>query len=321
MPVPLTVVDSPYREITRPILDFVRRCAASRPRRGHRLHPRVRRRPLVGEPAAQPERAAAQGPAAVRAGRDGDQRAVAARLQRRTTWTGWRQAGRTPRAVRAADATSRATHRRRVHRGRRARPRRMSGHRARAGGRAGRARRALRGPRHDGQVVFVRHALPGERVLRRGSPTNQGYLRADAVEILLAVAGPGHPPCPYAGPGACGGCDLQHVDPGRAARLKVAVVREQLARLGGASARDRRLRTGGAAARRTAGLAVPGAVRGGRDRPGRAAQAPLARGGAVDRCLIAHPAIQDAAGDRPSGWPAGPTRGGRRRVRRGDSPC
>ena len=47
-------------------------------RRGHRLHPRVRRRPLVGAPAAQPERAAAQGPAAVRAGRDGDQRAVAA---------------------------------------------------------------------------------------------------------------------------------------------------------------------------------------------------------------------------------------------------
>ena len=82
LPVPLTVVDSPYREITRPIIDFVKTVRRETPaRRGHRLHPRVRRRPLVGEPAAQPERAADQGPAAVRAGRHGDQRAVAARLE------------------------------------------------------------------------------------------------------------------------------------------------------------------------------------------------------------------------------------------------
>ena len=36
-------------------------------RRGRGLHPRVRRRPLVGAAAAQPDRAAAQGPAAVHA--------------------------------------------------------------------------------------------------------------------------------------------------------------------------------------------------------------------------------------------------------------
>ena len=47
-------------------------------RRRHRLHPGVRRRALVGAAAAQPERAAAQGPAAVPARGDGDQRAVAA---------------------------------------------------------------------------------------------------------------------------------------------------------------------------------------------------------------------------------------------------
>ncbi len=44
IPVPLTVIDSPYREITRPIMDFVagiRRAVA--PGRGDRLHPRVRR--------------------------------------------------------------------------------------------------------------------------------------------------------------------------------------------------------------------------------------------------------------------------------------
>ena len=78
-PVPLKVLDSPYREITRPVIDYVRGIRRDEPaRRRHGLHPRVRRRPLVGAAAAQPERAAAQGPAAVHPGRDGDQRAVAA---------------------------------------------------------------------------------------------------------------------------------------------------------------------------------------------------------------------------------------------------
>ena len=49
-------------------------------RPGHGAHPRVRRRALVGAPAAQPERAAAEGPAAVHPGRHGDQRALAARV-------------------------------------------------------------------------------------------------------------------------------------------------------------------------------------------------------------------------------------------------
>ena len=40
-------------------------------RGGRRLHPGVRRGPVVGAAAAQPDRAAAQGPAAVHAGRDG----------------------------------------------------------------------------------------------------------------------------------------------------------------------------------------------------------------------------------------------------------
>ena len=83
LPVPLTVLDSPYREITRPVLDYVRDIRRVEPaRRRHRLHPRVRRRPLVGAAAAQPERAAAQGPAAVPAGRDGDERGLPAAVLR-----------------------------------------------------------------------------------------------------------------------------------------------------------------------------------------------------------------------------------------------
>ena len=80
IPVPLTVIDSPYRDITQPLLDHVR--AIRRPLaagRRVRVHPRVRRRALVGGAAAQPERAAAEGPAAVPARRDGHQRALAAR--------------------------------------------------------------------------------------------------------------------------------------------------------------------------------------------------------------------------------------------------
>ena len=51
-------------------------------RRRRRLHPRVRPRPLVGAGAAQPERAAAQGAAAVHPRRHGRQRALAAALVR-----------------------------------------------------------------------------------------------------------------------------------------------------------------------------------------------------------------------------------------------
>ena len=66
--VPLKVLYSPYREIVRPIVDYATRDPAGQPaRRGRGLHPGVRRRPLVGAAAAQPDRAAAQGPAAVHA--------------------------------------------------------------------------------------------------------------------------------------------------------------------------------------------------------------------------------------------------------------
>ena len=64
--------------------------------------------------------------------------------------------------------------------------------------------------RHDGRVVFVRHALPGERVSRRVTEETDPFLRADAVEILEPSADRVVPPCPFAGPGRCGGCDWQH---------------------------------------------------------------------------------------------------------------
>src|SRR5207247_7005129 len=85
----------------------------------------------------------------------------------------------------------------------------------------------------SGQVVFVRHALPGERVRAAVTERRRGYWRADAVEVLAAAPGRVPPPCPYAGPGRCGGCDFQHATPAAQRVLKAAVVGEQLVRLAG----------------------------------------------------------------------------------------
>jgi len=88
--------------------------------------------------------------------------------------------------------------------------------------------------RHEGRVVFVRHSLPGERVVVRVTEDRHpGFCRADAVEVLDASPDRVERPCPYSGPGRCGGCDWQHVAPDAQRRLKAAVVREQLARLAG----------------------------------------------------------------------------------------
>lgn len=87
--------------------------------------------------------------------------------------------------------------------------------------------------RHGGQVLFVRHALPGESVTaevvaigRRGR-----FVRADAVEVHSASPDRRTAPCPLAR--RCGGCDWQHATPEAARGLKAQVVRESLARFAG----------------------------------------------------------------------------------------
>ena len=84
-----------------------------------------------------------------------------------------------------------------------------------------------------GTVVFVRHALPGERVtveLTEGAVGDR-FLRGDAVVVHEEAPDRVTPPCRYAGPGRCGGCDFQHVDLTAQRRLKAQVVSEQLRRL------------------------------------------------------------------------------------------
>jgi len=150
----------------------------------------------------------------------------------------------------------------------------------------------------DGRVVFVRHALPGERVRAVVTEIRSGFLRADAVEILSTSPDRVEPPCPWAGPDRCGGCDFQHASLAAQRELKAAVVSEQLVRLAGLSTEDvQRL------AVRVSPLAGSDDGLGWRTRVGYTVDSD-GRAGllkhrshevvAIDRCRIAHPLIQSA---------------------------
>ncbi|GAB3531544.1 class I SAM-dependent RNA methyltransferase [Phytohabitans suffuscus] len=141
-----------------------------------------------------------------------------------------------------------------------------------------------------GRVVFVRHALPGERVIAEITEEHPGYLRADAVSVLEASPDRVEAPCPYARPDACGGCDLQHVTPAAQLEWKAAVVREQLTRLAGLPDLPVRVEPlpGGPLGWRTrVRYTVDAAGRAGLRKHRSHEVVP------VDRCRIAHPAIQE----------------------------
>ena len=84
-----------------------------------------------------------------------------------------------------------------------------------------------------GRVVFVRHALPGERVIAR--ITDKGKIwRADAIAILENSSLDRVPTIwPEAGSDGVGGGELAHVSPDGQRRWKAAVVAEQMRRLAG----------------------------------------------------------------------------------------
>lgn len=150
----------------------------------------------------------------------------------------------------------------------------------------------------EGQVVFVRHSLPGERVVAEVTSETAKFLRADCVEVLAASPDRVEAPCPYAGPGRCGGCDFQHVSVAAQRDLLGAVVADQLRRLAGVEvAVDVE--------------AVPGAADGlGWRTRVRYRATPDGRLGLrkhrshevvpVDRCLIAAPGLADVTEHR---WP------------------
>ncbi|GAA2621739.1 class I SAM-dependent RNA methyltransferase [Paractinoplanes durhamensis] len=160
--------------------------------------------------------------------------------------------------------------------------------------------------RLDNRVFFVRHALPGERVTVEITERHKGYLRADAVEILAPSPDRVTAPCHFAHPGGCGGCDLQHVASDAQLRWKGDVVREQLRRLAKladfpvrveplptAASPTRPLESADGAAERLLGWRSR--VRYAVDAAGRPGllQHRSHQVVAIDRCIIAHPAIQE----------------------------
>ncbi|MBC7464138.1 MAG: class I SAM-dependent RNA methyltransferase [Actinobacteria bacterium] len=85
--------------------------------------------------------------------------------------------------------------------------------------------------RAGGRVFFVRHGLPGEKVEIEITSVGSSFLRADVVSVLSASPDRIVSPCPFAGPGRCGGCDFQHISPTRQRELKGDVIKEQFLRI------------------------------------------------------------------------------------------
>ena len=85
--------------------------------------------------------------------------------------------------------------------------------------------------RHEGQVIFVRHAIPSERVLVEITEKTSKFLRGNAVEILESSPYRVQPLCTYARWDGCGGCDFQHIKLEYQRELKTQIIKEQFQRI------------------------------------------------------------------------------------------
>jgi tRNA/tmRNA/rRNA uracil-C5-methylase (TrmA/RlmC/RlmD family) len=86
---------------------------------------------------------------------------------------------------------------------------------------------------HEGRVVFVRYALPGERVRVRVTAERGSYWHAEVIEVIEPSPDRIASLCPIAGVNGAGCCDLAFVVPEAGRTLKAQVVANQLQRLGG----------------------------------------------------------------------------------------
>ena len=87
--------------------------------------------------------------------------------------------------------------------------------------------------RHQGKVVFVAGALPGEQVEARLSRDATRYAEARLGKVVRASSERQTPICPHVG--RCGGCRLQHASPGLQQQSKAEQLVHQLRQLGGLS--------------------------------------------------------------------------------------
>ena len=85
--------------------------------------------------------------------------------------------------------------------------------------------------RHDGAVIFVRHAIPGENCTIQITSTGSSFNRADVVSVETASEFRVDAPCSFAHRNGCGGCDFQHISVTHQRSLKSDVITEQFARI------------------------------------------------------------------------------------------
>jgi 23S rRNA (uracil1939-C5)-methyltransferase len=84
--------------------------------------------------------------------------------------------------------------------------------------------------RHEGKVVFVRGALPGETVIARIVRRKPRFDVAETVSVERQSAQRVTPRCPHFG--VCGGCSMQHVEPRAQVSIKQRVLEDTLWHLG-----------------------------------------------------------------------------------------
>ena len=85
--------------------------------------------------------------------------------------------------------------------------------------------------RHNGQVIFVRHAITDEIAIVKITSIGSKIAFGDAIEILKPSKDRVIAPCKYSSPELCGGCDFQHISTAAQLKLKQLVVEEQFERI------------------------------------------------------------------------------------------
>lgn len=84
--------------------------------------------------------------------------------------------------------------------------------------------------RHDGKVVFVEGALPGERVRAQIVRRKSSFDTARVVSILKPSSQRVSPACPNFG--VCGGCAMQHLEPATQVAVKQRALEDALWHIG-----------------------------------------------------------------------------------------
>ena len=85
--------------------------------------------------------------------------------------------------------------------------------------------------RHDGAVIFVRHAIPGEKCTIQITSTGSSFNRADVISVEAPSEFRVQAPCSFAHRNGCGGCDFQHISVDHQRTLKSDVIAEQFSRI------------------------------------------------------------------------------------------